>query len=160
MTSTFLTKSQLREAEAVFLKLKNKPRSLTFYLDLGLETHREPKTDQPLADAIAAYLAERGKEVQQRAICQRQLDAIRIELALFQDYFPDRSVGELTTDRLRDYIRRENAAPRTQNNRRALLCIFCKYALAQGWLAANPLAAVKRHRVDHCRGSATCLTAG
>jgi hypothetical protein len=160
VTSTFLTEPQLREAEAVFLRLKSKPRTLTFYLDLGLETHREPKAGHLLADAIASYLAERAKDVMQKAICQRQHDAIRIELTLFQEYFPDRSVGELTTGRLLDYIRRGNPALRTQNNRRALLGTFCKYALAQGWLAANPLAAVKRHRVDHCRGSATCLTAG
>ena len=34
VTSTFLTEPQLREAEAAFLKLKSKPRSLSFYLDL------------------------------------------------------------------------------------------------------------------------------
>ncbi|WP_342750889.1 hypothetical protein OH491_05200 [Termitidicoccus mucosus] len=62
VTSTFLTEPQLREAEAAFLKLKDRPRALTFYLDVGLETHREPKSDHLLADAIVAY-AERTKEV-------------------------------------------------------------------------------------------------
>jgi integrase len=59
---------------------------------------------------------------------------------------------------LLDYIRRGNAKARTQNNRRAILCTFFKYACVQGWLAANPLAAVKRCRVDHWRGSAPAIT--
>jgi site-specific recombinase XerD len=159
VTSTFLSESQLREAEAAFLKLKEHSRSLTFYLGIGLETHREPKTTHPLADAIRAYLAQRAGDVAQKAIGQRQLNAIRIEMALFQKHFPGRAVGELATGQLLGYIRRENAALRTQNNRRAILFTFFKYSRAQGWLGSNPLEGVRRHRVDHSRGSAPALTA-
>jgi len=163
VTSTFLTEPQLREAEAAFLKLKARERSLTFYLDFGLENHREPKTTHPLAEAVVSYLAERTKDVEQKAICQRQHDAIRIEMTLFKDYFASpsigvHSVGDLTEAKLLEYIRKGNAKARTQNNRRALLSTFFKYACTQGWLAANPLAAVKRCRVDHCRGSAPAIT--
>ncbi|OAM91190.1 hypothetical protein AW736_04395 [Termitidicoccus mucosus] len=159
VTSTFLTEPQLREAEAAFLKLKDRPRALTFYLDVGLETHREPKSDHLLADAIVAYLAERTKEVTRKAICQRQLNAIRIELTLFKEYFPDRSVGELTTEELLKYLRRDGAAAKTQNNRRATLSTFFKYALAQGWLLENPAKAIVRQRTGHNRGSAPALNA-
>ncbi|MDR0352834.1 MAG: site-specific integrase [Opitutaceae bacterium] len=160
VTSTFLTEPQLREAEAVFLKLKSKPRTLTFYLDVGLETHREPKSGQPLADAIVSYLAERAKEVTRKAICQRQHDAIRTELTLFEEYFPNRTLGELTTGRLLEYLRRDSAAAKTQNNRRATLSTFFKYACApaQGWLLENPVKAVARQRTGHNRGSAPALS--
>ncbi|OAM89254.1 site-specific integrase [Termitidicoccus mucosus] len=159
VTSTFLTEPQLREAEAAFLKLKDRPRTLTFYLDLGLETHREPKSDHLLADAIVAYLAERTKDVTRKAICQRQLNAIRIELTLFKEEFPDCTLGELTTEKLLKYLRRDSATAKTQNNRRATLSTFFKYALAQGWLLENPAKAIVRQRTGHNRGSAPALNA-
>jgi hypothetical protein len=37
----------------VFPKLKDKPHSPGFRLDVGLETHREPESAHPLDDAIA-----------------------------------------------------------------------------------------------------------
>lgn len=158
VTSTLLSEPQLREAETMFAKLRDKPRSLTFYLNFALANHTEPNLRQPVADAITDYLAERAKDAAQGRICQRQLSSIRIELALFQKHFPDRCAGELTTDELLAYIRRENAALRTQNNRRALLFTFFKHAHAKGWVDKNPLEGTKRHRVDHKRGSATALT--
>ena len=158
VTSTFLTEPQLREAEAAFLKLKDRERPLTFYLDVGLENHREPKTSHPLDDAVVSYLAERAKDVKHKAIGQRQHDSIRIEMTLFKDCFSKHSVGDLTEAKLLEYIRKGGAKARTQNNRSALLCTFFKYACTQGWLAANPLAAVKRCRVGHCRGSAPAIT--
>jgi integrase len=159
MTSTFLAEPQLREAEAAFLKLKDRPRTLAFYLDLGLETHREPKSDHPLADAIVAYLAERTRDVTRKAICQRQHDAIRIELALFKEEFPDCTLGELTTEKLLKYLRRDSATAKTQNNRRATLSTFFKYTCAQDWLLDNPAKTIVRQRTGHNRGSAPALTA-
>ena len=163
VVSTFLTDAQLREAEAGFLKLKDAPRTLSFYLDFGLTNHHEAKTNITIKDAIAAYLVERGNEVKQSLITQRQLDAINNELTIFQTFFPQGLMSELTPAKLREYILRktddEPPSLKTQNNRRAILFTLCKFACAQGWLATNPLADIKRHRVESSRGTAEILTA-
>jgi integrase len=159
MTSTFLSEAQLREAEAAFLKTKESPRPLMFYLDYGLENYREPKTCLPVADAVTEYLAARSKDVEQGLICQRQHDAIRRDLAVLQTAFEQRTLDELTTEKLLDFIRRGAPSLKTQNNRRAHLFTFFKHACRQSWLVKNPLENTIRHRVDHARGSAPSLNA-
>jgi len=159
IVSTFLSDAQLREAEAAFHKLKESPRTLSFYLDYAMENYREARTDTTVADAVDAYLVERGNDMKQSIIGQRQFDNIDRELALFKAFFREKTLAELTTARLLEYIRRGGKALKTQNNRHAILFTLCKYACAQNWLAANPLDGVKRHRIDYSRGSAATLTA-
>jgi len=159
VVSTFLTDAQLREAEAAFHKLKESPRPLSFYLDYALDNYREAKTDTTIEAAVAAYLIERDNDVKQSIIGQRQFDNIDKELALFKEFFKEKTLAELTTAKLLEYVRRDSKALKTQNNRHAILHTFCKYARAQNWLAVNPLEGVKRHRIDYSRGSAESLAA-
>jgi hypothetical protein len=152
IVSTSLTDAQLREAEAAFHKIKDAPRSLSFYLNHGFENYREPKACMSVADAILLYLTERAKDVAQALISQRQLDAIRVELTAFQKHFPQGTLAELTTEKFLEYIQRDGGALKTQNNRRAVLLTLFKFAQRQGWLVTNPLKGTTRHRIDHGRG--------
>jgi hypothetical protein len=97
--------------------------------------------------------------MKQSIISQCQWASINRELAVFNELFKGRTLAELTAARLTEYIRRDNKALKTQNNRHAILYTLCKYACAQNWLAANPLTGVKRHRINYSRGSAETLTA-
>jgi len=159
VVSTFLTDAQLREAEAAFLKLKDAPRTLSFYINYGFENYREPKACMPVANAIPLYEAERAKDAAQSLISQCQLKNIGFELATFKKHFPLCTLAELTTEKLLEYIKRDGGALKTQNNRRGVLKTFFKFACAQGWLVADPLAGTTRHRIDHKRGSAPALCA-
>jgi hypothetical protein len=55
-SATFLTDDQLREAEAAYRKLTDKPRSLSVYLDNALAHYREPESEVPLAAAVDEYV--------------------------------------------------------------------------------------------------------
>jgi integrase len=60
-----------------------------------------------------------------------------------------------------EYLRRDAATAKTQNNRRATLSTFFKYACApaQGWLLENSVKAIARQRPGRNRGSAPALNA-
>jgi len=159
VVSTFLTDSQLREAEASFLKLKAAPRSMSFYINYGLENYREPKACVTVANAIPLYEAARAKDAAQGLISQGQVNNIHFELLVFKKYFSQNTLAELTTEKLLDYIQRDGGKLKTQNNRRCVLMTFFKFACSKGWLAADPMAGITRHRTDHKRGSAPALNA-
>ena len=63
--TTFLSEEQLREAETAFNRLKENPRSLSFYLDFALTNYREPETQRLLADAVTDYIAAKTHEFEQ-----------------------------------------------------------------------------------------------
>lgn len=72
-TQTPLTDEQVREAEAAFLRLGDKPRSLSFYVDFALTNYKEPESQKSLPDAIADYIAAKSHECEQGHICRAQL---------------------------------------------------------------------------------------
>ncbi|OAM87916.1 site-specific integrase [Termitidicoccus mucosus] len=157
--STFLTEAQLREAEAAFLRLEKARRPLTFYLDYALANYREPEAALKIADAIETYMKARKEDVQQALIGKRQLRNIRLELTEFQRHFPTQTLAEVGTEALHAYIRRDDGALKTQNNRRGVLCAFFNHAVRKEWMTRNPVAKIPRNRIEHNRGSAEALTA-
>ncbi|OAM87351.1 site-specific integrase [Termitidicoccus mucosus] len=157
--STFLTEAQLREAEAAFLRLEKARRPLTFYLDYALANYREPEAALKIADAIETYMKARKEDVQQALIGERQLRNIRLELTEFQRHFPTQTLAEVGTEALHAYIRRDDGALKTQNNRRGVLCAFFNHAVRKEWVGGNPVAKIPRNRIEHNRGSAEALTA-
>ncbi|OAM91199.1 site-specific integrase [Termitidicoccus mucosus] len=157
--STFLTEAQLREAEAAFLRLEKARRPLTFYLDYALANYREPEAAPKVVDAVETYLKARKEDARQALIGERQLDAIRVELAAFQRHFPTQTLAEAGTEALHAYIRRDGGSLKTQNNRRAVLCAFYNHAVRKEWVSRNPVAKIQRNRIDHSRGGAEALTA-
>ncbi len=157
--STFLTEAQLREAEAAFTRLKEQSRSLSFYLDYALTNHREPTSLQTLASAITEYKAVKAREQMQGIISEPQLITIKRHLTVFQTYFPDATVAELSAAQLTTYCQHGNAGLKTYNNRRGVLSTFFKFAIQNDWVAANPITKVPYHRIAHRRGSAKTFTA-
>jgi integrase len=157
--TTFLTDEQLREAEAAFRRITGNAHSLSFYLDYALANYREPARQQPLAAAIAEYLATKTREHQQHIISAPHLTTIRRHLKVLEKHFPGITVAELSAPALTTYFARGNAGLKTYNNRRGIVSTFLKFALQRDWIAANPTEKVAYHRIAHRRGSAPTLTA-
>jgi integrase len=159
VVATSLTIDQVREAESAFRRLASGTPSLTFYLDYALTHYRAPDRDQPLAAAVAEYLASKGRESDQHLISACQVNNIRKELALLQAHHPAGSVAQLTAVQLKAFCERGKPSLKSQNNRRGILGTFFKFAFQRDWIAQNPVDKVPHHRIAHRRGSAPTLTA-
>jgi hypothetical protein len=59
---TRLTDEQIQEAEAAFLRVRDRPQSLLVYLDYALTNYRSPEPEQSLDAAIAEYVAAKQRE--------------------------------------------------------------------------------------------------
>jgi integrase len=156
---TRLTDDQLHDAEAAFRRLGNDARSLFFYVDYGLANYREPARQQPLADAVTAYVAVKTHQKEQKIISAPQLTTIKRNLEVLKKHFPDATVADLTAKRLTAHFQHGNACPKTYNNRRGVLSTFLKFAFQQDWILTNPIEKVAYHRIAHRRGSAQTLSA-
>jgi integrase/recombinase XerC/integrase/recombinase XerD len=96
-----------------------------------------------LAGAVAAFLADRDLAATTRR-------AYRVAYqALLEHFDPQLPVTELSAEALRQLLthRWGKARPRTYNARLAAVQSFVGYCRRQGWLAADPTAALERHRV-------------
>jgi hypothetical protein len=158
-TVTFLSDSQLRQAEDAFRRLEGRPESLLGYLELGLAAYRPPECQKALDEAASAYLAKKAIEHERTLLSARQLISIRFELRHLVNRFPGRRVSQLTPALLTPYLERGHPCLKTYNNRRGLISTFFKFAFDQDWIAANPLEKTPHHRINHRRGSAVTLSA-
>jgi integrase len=156
---TSLTDEQAREAEAVFRRMADKSRPLSFYLDFALANYREPESQKSLPAAIADYYAAKTHEWEQGHICKKQLDRIRWELKRLEKHFPKRSVAEVTLPALVEFLEQGRTSMKTHNNRRGVLSTFFKHAFQHGWIADNPILRVPHYRIRSKRGSAATLSA-
>ena len=157
--ATTLTEDQTREAEAVFLRLADKPRPLSFYIDFAFSNYREPENQKSLADAIADYNKAKAHECEQGQICRPQLNRIGWDLARLEKRFPKRAVAELTVPALVEFLETGRPSMKTYNNRRGVLSTFFKYAFHRGWIAENPIPKVPHYRIRRKRGSAVTFSA-
>ena len=156
--TTFLSEEQLREAETAFNRLKEKPRSLSFYLDYALTNYREPETQRLLADAVADYTAAKDHEREQDQISESHLVFMKRDLKRFVRSFPRATVAELTADRLISYLNLGKPSLKTYNNRRGIVSTFLKFAFQRGWISENPIAKVPHHRIRRKRGAVATLS--
>lgn len=156
--TTFLSEEQLREAETAFNRLKEKPRSLSFYLDYALTNYREPETQRLLADAVADYTAAKQHEREQDQISESHLVFMKRDLNRFVRSFPKATVAELTAERLINYFNLGKPSLKTYNNRRGIVSTFLKFAFQRGWISENPIAKVPHHRIRRKRGAVATLS--
>jgi len=157
--TTCLSEDQVREAEAVFHRLTDNPKSLSFYLDFALANYRDPISQQTLKDAVKEYVAVKTREQAQRLISSSQLTTIERHLKVLQRHYPAAKVADLSATQLTTHCQRGNAGLKTYNNRRGVLSTFLKFARLRDWIATNPIEKVPYHRIAHRRGSAKTLTA-
>ncbi|HTQ30291.1 MAG TPA: site-specific integrase [Opitutaceae bacterium] len=158
-TVTRLTEAQLREAEAVFLRLAGKPHSLTFCADFTLTNYRAPDRAKLLTDALTAYIAAKKREQERGIISAVQVASIKKELALLETHFCGTSITGVTTAKLIAFCERGCPSLKTYNNRRGILGTFFKFAFQQDWIVANLIEKIPYHRIAHRRGSAKALGA-
>ena len=157
--TTFLTDSQLREAEDAFRRLNGRPCSLLVYLDHALATFRAPNQQKALADAAAEYYATKKTAHERTLLSMRQLRSIENELNAFKTRFPKALVSDFAAAQLLPYLERGKPSLKTYNNRRGLLSTFFKFAFQKDWIALNPVEKTPHHRINHRRGSAVTISA-
>lgn len=156
---TRLEDAQIKEAEAVFARLKSQPRSLSFYIDFALTNYREPEKQKPLADAVAEYVTAKEHEFFQDQISVPQMARIRWDLKRLVAYFADKTVADLTVSSLVAFLEIGRPGMKTYNNRRGILSTFLKFAFQRGWIAENPIPKVPHYRIRRKRSVAQTFTA-
>jgi integrase len=156
---TRLTDEQLREAEALFQRLTGKPHSLTFYVDFALQNHREPETQKPLRSAMAEYVAAKKHELEQDQLSEPHFKRIACDLRRLEKSMPANvTLGQLTIQKLLDFLEVDRPSLKSYNNRRGILSTFFKFAFHRGWVADNPILKIPHHRIRKKRGIAETLT--
>jgi len=159
VAATRLTDAQLQEAEVAFVRLKDQPQPLLFYLDFALANYRPPQRERKLKDAVADYLAVKTQEHERTLLSPRQLRSITDELNVLQRHFPRGVMSEFTPAILTTYLERGKPSLKTYNNRRGLVSTLFKFALKQDWIVTNSVEKTPHHRINHRRGSAATITA-
>jgi integrase len=155
---TRLSEEQLHEAESVFCRLAGQPHSLTFCVDYTLNNYRAPGNEQPLADAVTAYVAAKEHERDHHALSACHVKNIAKELKKLLAHFRGCKLPELTAARLRAFCERGNPSLKTVNLRRGILSTFFKFAFQRDWIAANPVEKIPCYRLARRRSSADTLT--
>lgn len=158
-TVTRLSEDQLHEAEALFHKVGNLSKPLSFYVEYALANYHEPAARKSLADAAAEYIKAKEQEYQQDLISEAYLVRLRREMKRLQKRCPVEFVSDLTTSRLVTYFEFGNALPKTYNNRRGTMSSFLKFALQRDWIVGNPLAKIPNRRMRRRRVGARTLSA-
>jgi integrase len=157
--NTFLTETQLREAEDAFRRLGGRPRPLLVYLDYAFANYPEGRQDISVADASAEYFATRRVECEQTLLSKCQLRTIKYELNAFKAWFPELVMAQFSPAMLLPYLKRGSPSLKTYCNRRGVLSTFFKFAFQKDWVATNPIEKTPYYRLKNRRGSATTITA-
>jgi len=157
---TRLTEDQLHEAEAVFRRLANHPRPLSFYVEFALANYREPIAQRLLTEAITEFLVLKDHEREQDLISEPYLTRVKRDLDRLKKHFPGATVAELTATRLLGYFEARGAAHKTFNNRRGVVSAFLKFCLQREWIADNALTKIPPRRIRRRRGGAVTFDAG
>lgn len=156
--ATALMIDQVREAEAVFQRLRSQSCSLSFYVDFALNNYKAPDQQKKLSAACADYIAAKQWEFDQDQLSAPQMRHIRWEMKRLTDQFTKQSVAEVTSNALITFLEAGKGGMKTHNNRRGLLSTFFKYCFQRGWVAENPIAKVPHFRFRRKRGSAPTLS--
>lgn len=156
---TRLNEAQVREAEAVFERLKGKSHNVWSYIDYAVAHWRPPESDKSLDDAVADYVATRTKDRERTLISACQGRRIKHEMETFLRWFPDALMPQFTPETLNAFLERGSVSLKTFNNRRGILSTFFKFARRKGWIDGNPIEKIPQFRLAHRRGSATTITA-
>lgn len=86
--TTFLTDTQLREAEEAYRRVDGRASPLLAYLDFALANYRERDQLKPLDEAIAEYYATKKTAYERTLLSVRQLRSIENELGALKGCFP------------------------------------------------------------------------
>jgi len=157
---TFLTEAQLREAESLFLQIKDKPRSLAFYTKYGLDNHKEPDSLKTLSDAKDGYILQREEDWKKNRLEENSLNSIKSQMKLLVEMFPKILVAELDVEKIIQYCENGGkAAEKSFNNRRGAVSAFLKFAMSKEWIVKNPIDKVPRYDIAGKRGASPSLTA-
>lgn len=158
LVATSLNVDQVREAEAVFLRLRSQPCALSFYVEFALHNYKKPDQQKRLSVACADYIAAKQWEFDQDQLSAPQMRHIRWEMKRLTDHFTTQSVAEVTSNGLITFLEAGKGGMKTHNNRRGLLSTFFKFCFQRGWVAENPIAKVPHYRFRRKRGSAPTLS--
>jgi hypothetical protein len=138
------------------MAFKDKPRALAFYADCALTNYREPEQQMTAETAVETHLLTRLQDQERGIITERHYNYIAGELKHFTERFGAKSLAQLSAPVIAEYLGRGEKRPalKTSNLRRAVVHTLFAFTMRKEWVAANPLAKVQRHRLEHGGGSA------
>jgi len=155
---TTLTDAQVRQAESVFAKIKDMPRSLDFYVDYALANHKELDSQKLLSEAKEAYILQREDDEKKNRLAKITLGAIKCHMDKLVKMFPTLRVAELDVEKIIRFCEDGGVCAVTHNHRRTTLSKFLKFAIEKDWIATSPIDKVPRYGAAHGRGTAPTLT--
>ncbi|MCU0792167.1 MAG: site-specific integrase [Opitutaceae bacterium] len=135
---THLTADQLRQAEAAFRRLGEKP--LLAAVDWYLDTYRDTLTKKTVKEAYPGFLDSIRDEVRQSTI-----DDYTSSLKAFGEFTDKRSLPEIRGDDVEAFLTKRGLKKKSWNNTRADLHAFFAWAekAPRKWITSNPVAEVK-----------------
>jgi len=78
----------------------------------------------------------------------RYLGDLRVRLARFNESFGERKLADITAAEIDIWLRQLALAPLTRNTFRLRISTLFEYARARGWIASNPVTAVRKVRLS------------
>lgn len=135
---THLTADQLRQAEAAFKRLGDKP--LLAAVDWYLDTYRDTLTKKTVTESYPDFLNSIRDEVRPSTI-----DDYTSSLKAFGEFTDKRSLPEIRGDDIEAFLNKRGLKKKSWNNTRADLHAFFAWAERppRKWITSNPVAEVK-----------------
>ena len=143
--STWLSPTQVREAERAFELLKESNRSASLE-SLALEhiakTHKPRKANvkEILSDFIRTKRAENKR--------QRTISNLEARMNAFLSLSGIQEATEISISKVQEYLERLGISPRTARNDRLVLSNFCAFCVDHSYLPENPVSKVKPPKVE------------
>jgi hypothetical protein len=139
---TRLSSAQLAEAETAFARLGGRPLSLA--VDWFLDTYRPPVTEKALAEAKAAFIADRERHVRPMT-----LRDYKLTLHDFAAAIGERNVHEVETAAVLEFLTGRNVGKKRWNNLRGDLHAFFEFCKGppRQWVRENPVASVPKFTI-------------
>ena len=139
---TYLTESQLNDAEAALLELNGR-LSLREAARLALKHWIDAADGIPIEEARWRFLEQLESEnLRPDTITKYRQTATRLAA-----HFEGRTTTDLSFEAVKDFMQ-QFKDPANFNGRRREMNRFLNYIVGQGWLPSNPLKGIKTKRID------------
>jgi Phage integrase, N-terminal SAM-like domain len=148
---TDLSNEQIKEAQACFLRLRDRYR-LTECIDFFLQHFHEPDFKISLSEANVKFRGALEGQVRERTMVQ-----LKSTLGQFERFMENCDLHEITHEDVERYLRSlrakdgvNSASRKTWNNYRADLHLFFEWCTdkQRRWISSNPAADTTRFKID------------
>lgn len=142
-----MSDEQRMEAVKCFARLPE-GYSLTDAVDRLLEHMAKTERTCSVTDAVAHLLAAKKKTEVDRAKSPRYVLELKSQLKPFDADFGARTVRELETDEIENWLHDRDLSPVSFNNARRYLSVLWSHCIKQKWASENPISAIEEEETD------------